>query len=174
MYVYGWESLQSQIGSGLASEIALRNTRDYSHDQDKPRMRSLIESSTRFRTFLWSTSGAPMACGCRRGAHRARRREGAHQEPAVARVRVGLLPPLRFTPLDRCSSPALARAPPGRSASSLALPLARSASTMAAPTTFPSISCCRRRHNVIGRATHRVSENRTPTKISQDSGQRLN
>ena len=93
---------------------------------------------------------------------------------AVARVRVGLLPPLRFTPLDRCSSPALARTPPGRSASSLALPLARSASTMAAPTTFPSISCCRRRHNVIGRATHRVSENRTPTKISQDSGQRLN
>eukprot|EP01043_Picozoa_sp_COSAG02_P034921 COSAG02_NODE_2469_length_8749_cov_4.425202_2_plen_167_part_00 len=44
---------------------------------------------------------------------------------------------------------------------------------MATPTMSSAISSCCHRHNVIGRATHRVSENRTLTKISQDSGQRL-
>ena len=53
-------------------------------------------------------------------------------------------------------------------------PQARSGNTMATPTMSSAISACCRRHNVIGRATHRVSENRTLTKISQDCGQRLN
>ena len=44
MYVYGWESLQSQIGSGLASEIALRNTRDYVGMLEKPDVFALTGS----------------------------------------------------------------------------------------------------------------------------------
>ena len=84
------------------------------------------------------------------------------------------LPPLRFAPYTSSYPPALPHALPDRSASPLALPPARSAPTMATPTMSSAISTCCRRHNVIGRATHRVGENRTLTKITQDSGQRLN
>ena len=83
-------------------------------------------------------------------------------------------PPLRFAPYTSSYPPALPHALLDRSVSPLALPLARSATTMATPTMSSAISACCRRHNVIGRATRRVNENRTPTKISQDSGQRLN
>ena len=77
--------------------------------------------------------------------------------------------------MNRCDGVcALARALPERSASPLALPRACSAPTMATPTTFPAISACSHRDKLIGLATHRVSENRTLTKISQDPGQRLN
>eukprot|EP01047_Picozoa_sp_COSAG01_P058802 COSAG01_NODE_6976_length_3409_cov_1.806647_2_plen_142_part_00 len=108
------------------------------------------------------------------GVDHLRRRGVGRWCVVLRRLALPLAPSCACPPHTSTSSPALARALLERSASPLALPRARSAPTMATPTTFPAMSACYRLHNLIGRATHRVSENRTLTKISQDSGQWLN
>ena len=114
-----------------------------------------------------------MACVQTLGVDHLRRRDAGRWCVGLRRPAWAPCPFLHFFPHTSNSSPALASALPDLSVSPLALPPARIARTMAVSTTLRAISACCRQHNLIGRSTHRVSENQTPTEISQDSGQRL-